>query len=202
MVQILSKAPTITLFQLEHSPTADLLRTLVSFADLPFTEVAISTTNPDSAHTGQANSPSVLPALRIDGTTVAELGPVCRRIAVFVGLHGASPHEDTYVDTLGGQILDLWEGINTASKESSRNRKVNDALRQLDELVAGNGKKDKVFLVGKTLSWADLVLVHFVNYIRNNDEFHHLFDDFDQVYPALNRFASHSRPQTNIFDLY
>ena len=69
--------PSFILYQNPDSPYSELIRELLSFADLPFTEISV---------TGKTNgAPKVLPTLSIDGHLVSGTGPVCRRIADFVG---------------------------------------------------------------------------------------------------------------------
>lgn len=69
--------PQLVLYHKNQGPIADLIREIISFSALAFTEISVTSPNP--------HLPEILPAFSMDNDVTCGTHAVCRRIAAIVG---------------------------------------------------------------------------------------------------------------------
>jgi len=149
-----------------------------------------------------------LPVLNVNGVEIAQSMTVARYVAREFGLAGTNNLESALMDAIVDAVSEATEKMYNAyvfekdeAKKAELTKKFNeDVLPSLLKNIEKGLKDD--YLVGGTVSWADIILYHFVKELPSQDA----LKDAPKVAGVVERVANlpnikkwvETRPQTKL----
>nr|QUF59406.1 glutathione S-transferase GSTS6/7-4 [Brachionus angularis] len=137
-----------------------------------------------------------LPVLEVqkgnENLIIAQSLTIARYLARQLNLNGRNPTETTLIDMYGSQVADLFNSINAiiiinqtqASFHEAWNKNLKFFEKRLE--INGNG-----YLVGNSLSWADLYLSQMTDFLFNRKS--ELLSNYPRIKALDDRVRSFSR---------
>ncbi|CAD5230732.1 unnamed protein product [Bursaphelenchus xylophilus] len=169
--------PHFILFEAMDDPFSGVVQKLFEYGQCPYERIEVSN---NKVLKSKGVTISKLPALQFDGLTLTGFSTICRAIATRVGLDGCSVKESNEVDMIvnfvEAEMTRLRPLIQRLEVEETESDDDDDLQNEqpfaskyegfdfklapiLDARLRSNRSKT---LVGKSLTWADYVLVYFM----------------------------------------
>ncbi|KAI6188922.1 hypothetical protein M3Y98_00406500 [Aphelenchoides besseyi] len=156
-------APHFLLFLSTEDPFNGVVERLFEYGDYPFERVYVEPTS-DIKSLGVPLGR--LPAMQVDGVTLAGFSIICRAIATRIGLDGSSLKESSEIDMIVGFIEEEQDRLRPVMQDGVSTEKVDveieSFLQNLAPFLNARFKSGPNRLVGENLTWGDFVLVNFL----------------------------------------
>ncbi|CAD5226525.1 unnamed protein product [Bursaphelenchus okinawaensis] len=165
-------APQFVLLEGTDDPFDGIIQKMFEYGQCFYEKVEVTK---NEQLTSQGVEITKLPALQFDGLTLTGFSTVCRAIATRVGLDGCSVKESNEIDMIVNFIeaemnklrplIQRWTVEQESDDESDDDNDTNEneftfqLAPILDARFKTNGSKT---VVGKSITWADFVLVYFM----------------------------------------
>ncbi|VDK17700.1 unnamed protein product, partial [Anisakis simplex] len=142
-----------------------------------------------------------LPLLEFDGNQLGESYAINRYLARTFGLAGNSSLEEAYIDSIASSFKDFFESTIKAVRALARKENVNASTMETIDKARGQfmpplqkflDKAGSGYVVGKSLSWADLLITEYLATIQS------VIPDFLKNYPTVEKYVNDVRKLPNI----
>ncbi|KAL1517627.1 hypothetical protein ABEB36_001366 [Hypothenemus hampei] len=165
-------APPYKLTYFDIHGLAEPIRILLNYGGLDFEDYRVPRENFRNL---KSNFPfGQVPVLEYNGKMYHQSLAICRYLARKVKLTGKDDEEDLEIDAIVDTISDFrtkiakyhYEGDETANKEAYEKTLFSEIVPYYLEKLDNQAKENGGYLVGKKLTWADIVLIGLIDYMN------------------------------------